>query len=475
MGFQELWQLRAEFARRLSAMYGTEVPAYNTLVEVSTEVNQAHLRRHGAEAERLGSIDRVTAERHGAIRVGSERELAQVARIFAAFGMYPVGFYDLRDAAKAAVPVVSTAFRPVTPDELARNPFRVFTSMLAVEDTRFFDEPLQDELAAFFDRRELFGPELLELADQAAGRGGLGGTAAGRLLELATAAFELSAEPVDHDWYRRLEAISAVASDIGGVGNTHINHLTPRVLDIDALYEGMEARGIAMIDEIQGPPRWDGPDVLLRQTSFRALGEERLFRYADGSVAKGELRVRFGEVEARGIALTPEGRELYDRMVLEADARLQEDPGLGRQHAARTVWEEYLPRTEKELALRGLAYFTYTADPAAAAGLPPGPLSLTELIQAGAAVPNPIVYEDFLPRSAAGIFQSNLTDEGSKNDAAQAAGYDMARMSAIIGRPVHDPYELYRQQQDASIRALADALNIAPPADTTAAASAAGN
>ena len=475
MGFQELWQLRAEFARRLSAMYGTEVPAYNTLVEVSTEVNQAHLRRHGAEAERLGSIDRVTAERHGAIRVGSERELTQVARVFAAFGMYPVGFYDLRDAAKAAVPVVSTAFRPVTPDELARNPFRVFTSMLAVEDTRFFDEPLQRELAAFFDRRELFGPELLELADQAAAGGGLDGTAAERLLDLATAAFELSSEPVDHDWYRRLEAISAVASDIGGVGSTHINHLTPRVLDIDALYAGMEARGIAMIDEIQGPPRWDGPDVLLRQTSFRALGEERLFRYADGSVGKGELRVRFGEVEARGIALTPAGRELYDRMVLEADARLAADPALDRPGVARTVWKENLPRTEKELAIRALAYFTYTANPDVP--LAPDPVTLPELIQSGAAVPAPIVYEDFLPRSAAGIFQSNLTDEGSRNDAAQAAGYDMPRMSAIIGRPVHDPYELYQQQQDTSVRALADALgvSIAPPAVTNTAAPAAGH
>lgn len=475
MGFQQLWQLRAEFARRLSAMYGTEVPAYNTLVEVSAEVNQAHLRRHGSDAERLGSIERVTAERHGAIRVGSEREMAQVARIFAAFGMYPVGFYDLRDAAEAAVPVVSTAFRPVTPDELARNPFRVFTSMLAVEDTRFFDEPLQRELAGFFDRRELFGAELLELADQAAAGGGLPEPAAVRLLDLAAAAFELSAEPVEHDWYRRLETISAVASDIGGVASTHINHLTPRVLDIDALYAGMEARGIAMIDEIQGPPRWDGPDVLLRQTSFRALGEERLFRYADGTIGKGQLRVRFGEVEARGIALTPAGRALYDRMVLETDARLKADPAQNRQRVARTVWEETLPRTEQELALRGLAYFTYTANPAAAAGLPAGPLTLAELIQAGAAVPVPIVYEDFLPRSAAGIFQSNLTDDGSRNAAGHAAGYDLPRMSGIIGRAVHDPYELYQQQQDASVRALADALGIDAAPPTTAPAPAAGN
>ena len=151
----ETWELRAEFARRLSAMYGREVPAYNTLVEVSTEVNEAYVAKHGAEAERLGSIARVTAERHGAIRVGSPKEMAQVARIFAAFGMYPVGFYDLRDASSSSVPVVSTAFRPIDGAELAKNPFRVFTSMLAAEDPRFFDRELRAELAEFIGARQL--------------------------------------------------------------------------------------------------------------------------------------------------------------------------------------------------------------------------------------------------------------------------------------------------------------------------------
>ena len=47
----------------------------------------------------------------------------------------------------------------------------------------------------------------------------------------------------------------------------------------------MTARGIAMTDAIQGPPRWRGPDVLLRQTSFRALAEPRRFRDADGALS----------------------------------------------------------------------------------------------------------------------------------------------------------------------------------------------
>ena len=464
MSFLEPWQLRAEFARRLSVMYGEEVPAYNDLVEVSTEVNEDYLRRKGAEAERLGSISRVTAERHGAIRVGSPREMAQVARVFAAFGMHPVGFYDLRDASTSSVPVVSTAFRPVEPEELAKNPFRVFTSMLAADDPRFFSPELQEQLREFIGRRTLFPEELLELADQAADGGGLAEGDAARLLDLATAAFKLSDDPVDHAWYKRLEAISAVASDIGGVTTTHINHLTPRVLDIDDLYARMEARGITMIDEIQGPPRWDGPDILLRQTSFRALSEDRVFRFEDGSVGPGELRVRFGEVEQRGIALTPAGRDLYDRMVAETDRRLAAGEGNGvRVDVARGVWEENLPRTEKELALQGLAYFTYALDGDALAAHDGGALqgatvALATLVEQGIAVPEPIVYEDFLPRSAAGIFQSNLTDEGSRDDAQTGTDYDIAVMAEIVGRPVADPNLLYERQQAASIRALADAL-----------------
>src|SRR3954452_6446850 len=188
-------QLRAAFARRLSDMYGGEVPAYTTLVEVAHEVNAEVLAREGSAAERLGDIDRVTAERHGAIRVGTPTELAQVGRLFAAMGMHPVGCYDLRDADPAALPVVSTAFRPIDEDELAANPFRVFTSVLVPEDRRFFDAGLAARVRTFLDARTLFPPELLDLADRAVADGGLDAAPAERFLELATCAFALSAEP----------------------------------------------------------------------------------------------------------------------------------------------------------------------------------------------------------------------------------------------------------------------------------------
>ena len=110
------------------------------------------------------------------------------------------------------------------------------------------------------------------------------------------AAFALSREPIDRAWYDELSRVSAVAADIAGVGSTHINHLTPRVLDIDELYRRMTARGITMIDAIQGPPRTDGPEVLLRQTSFRALAEPRRFRDGDGTVRR---RARCGCASVR--------------------------------------------------------------------------------------------------------------------------------------------------------------------------------
>lgn len=410
----EIHELRSRFAAALSRMYGREVPAYTTLVDVTGQVNADFLAAHPDSAERFGSIARVTAERHGAIRVGTASELRDVADLFAGFGMYPVGFYDLRDATPP-VPVVSTAFRPIDSVELARNPFRVFTSMLTTADRRFFDADLQQRLEAFLVRRHLFPDVLLALARRAADDGGLDEPQAQRFVALATAVFELSREPVDRAWYRELEQVSAVAADIGGVSGTHVNHLTPRVLDIDDLYARMTARGIAMIDRIQGPPRWAGPAVLLRQTSFRALAEARRFALPDGSVVDGELRVRFGEVEARGIALTPSGRALYDEL-------LDADPA-----NAHGSWDSRFPASEDELEKLAMGYFTYHDG-----------------------VRAPIVYEDFLPRSAAGIFRSNLDRDTAASPGEAGTVYDLGALAAIVGREVHDPYEMYRRQQERS-------------------------
>lgn len=448
MTFVDTHALRAAFARSLSRMYGTEVPAYQTLVDVSTAVNADYVTAHPDTAERLGRLDRVTAERHGAIRVGTAAELRQVAQVFAALGMEPVGFYDLRGDEATSLPIVSTAFRPTTKEALALNPFRVFTSVLVTDDRRYFDEALTAELDAFLARRTLFPAELLALAVRAEAEGGLPDAAASDFLRLATAAFELSDEPVDRAWYQRLARVSGVAADIGGVTTTHINHLTPRVLDIDDLYGRMSALGIAMIDEVQGPPAWDGPDVLLRQTSFRALAERRRFREPDGRVVEGALSVRFGEVEQRGIALTRAGRDLYDRLVVEVDERSAGMSAPERNAVKVAVWEAHWPRDEDGLAEAGLAFFEYAAGPG------------------GALVRTPLVYEDFLPRSAAGIFASNLAESGTRDGSREGSHRDQEWMAGQLGRVVHDPLELYAAQSETSLAAARRAATLSPTGGT---------
>jgi uncharacterized glyoxalase superfamily metalloenzyme YdcJ len=75
-------------------------------------------------------------------------------------------------------------------------------------------------------------------------------------------------------------------------------------------------------------------------------------------------------------------------------------------------------------------------------------------------VPKPIVYEDFLPRSAAGIFQSNLTDDGTRDDDELGTPYDIDKLSQVIGHPIADPTELYAAQQQASLDAAARTLGL---------------
>ena len=97
----------------------------------------------------------------------------------------------------------------------------------------------------------------------------------------------------------------------------------------------------------------------------------------------------------------------------------------------------------------GLAYFTYrVVDADLARGVE---ASLQALVDAGAVVAEPIVYEDFLPRSAAGIFASNLSGAGSLDADQGGAERDLEWMSAVIGHPVAVPEDAYAAESAASV------------------------
>ena len=376
--------LRLAFSEALSAMYRREVPQYGTLLELVADTNRA---AGGKTDRRLGT------ERHGAIRVGTAAELALVGRLFAVLGMHPVGYYDL---APAGVPVHSTAFRPITAQAMAASPFRVFTSLLRPE--LIADVALREEAVALLDRRHLGSDRLRTLLERAEAEAGLPAEHGPALIAEALELFRWhDTATVPSGLYARLRAAHPLVADVVCFRGPHLNHLTPRTLDIDAAQDAMRARGMNPKAEIEGPPRRLVP-ILLRQTSFQALSET--VRFTDG---EGTHTARFGEIEQRGAALTPAGRALYDQAL--ARRRAGED--------AETAFAA-LPDDLDHMRERGLVFCDASGQP--------------------------LLYEDFLPVSAAGIFRSNL---GEPALAATLEPGDRQRLAAAMGMEPLDEMALY--------------------------------
>jgi uncharacterized glyoxalase superfamily metalloenzyme YdcJ len=96
--------LRTRFALAMSNMYKAEVPLYGDLVSIVQGVNRSVLTHDNINY----SVERITLERHGAIRLGSPYELQIARRIFGLLGMHPIGYYDL---SIAGLPMHTTCFR----------------------------------------------------------------------------------------------------------------------------------------------------------------------------------------------------------------------------------------------------------------------------------------------------------------------------------------------------------------------------
>ncbi len=448
--------IRSAFSAAMSAMYREEVPAYGTLMELVARVNDETLAAQPKLKERLEAtdyLDRISEERHGAIRVGTAAELAMMARVFAVMGMYPVGYYDL---STAGVPVHSTAFRPIGDAELKRNPFRVFTSLLRLD--LIADEDLRKAAADILAKRQIFTDGAIALTEKAERDGGLNNDDAQRFVSEVLETFRWHDEAnVDASMYHRLHDAHRLIADVVSFKGPHINHLTPRTLDIDQVQALMPDYDIAPKAVVEGPPTRACP-ILLRQTSFKALEEPVSFRNADGVWEEGSHTARFGEIEQRGIALTPKGRALYDRLLDQSRkiVRPAADGSNARDYeAALTQSFAGFPDDWAAIRAEGLGYFTYslTAKGKTAAT---SHGDIGALIEKGLVQFDPIVYEDFLPVSAAGIFQSNLGD-GAQQDF--VASPNQQRFEADLGMKVLNEFDHYASIEQASIDACLRALS----------------
>lgn len=454
--------IRSDFSAAMSAMYREEVPAYGTLMSLVAEVNDETLAGDAAMKARLeatDSLDRISEERHGAIRLGTPAELSMMRRAFAVMGMYPVGYYDL---STAGVPVHSTAFRPVGDASLKRNPFRVFTSLLRLD--LIADEALRAEAADVLASRKIFTDEAVALVEKAERDGGLDAADAARFVRQVLETFRWHDKAiVSADMYRRLHDAHRLIADVVSFKGPHINHLTPRTLDIDKVQERMPGKGIAPKAVVEGPPTRSCP-ILLRQTSFKALDEAVSFIGADGGWQAGSHTARFGEIEQRGIALTPKGRGLYDALLDETRARVRPAADGSNSADYETVLADVFkafPDDWNGIRKAGLGYFSYslTEKGRAVSGRK---LDLETAIEDGLVQFDAIVYEDFLPVSAAGIFQSNLGDDATQDFVASP---NQVMFERDLGASVLDEFAHYAGIEQASLEACLDLVNLPQAAE----------
>ncbi|MES2999800.1 MAG: VOC family protein [Pseudomonadota bacterium] len=410
--------IRAAFCAAMSDLYRAEVPLYGQLQDIVAVCDEER-------SLRAGDATPASMERHGAIRLGTRDELHGMRRVLAVMGLEPVGYYNL---ALSGVPVHSTAFRPTSPEALARSPFRLFTSLLRLELIE--DEALRNEASRILARRRIFSDALLALVDLHEQQGGLTEVEARDFQREALETFRWHPDAtVSSATYRALHAAHPLIADVVCFKGPHINHLTPCTRDIDAVQAEMRLRGMRIKEAIEGPPPRRHP-ILLRQTSFKALEEP--VRFADDEPgAEGSHTARFGEVEQRGMALTHKGRALYDRLLaLARDTSLASDADPDQSRRLEQAFRAF-PDDLETLRARGLAYFRFRADN-------------------GVLHAEPLRYEDFLPVSAAGIFQSNLS-----HVAPTALPADDARgdFEDALGRPLIDEMTLYEREQADSLRA----------------------
>ena len=455
--------IRSAFSAAMSAMYRTEVPAYGTLMHLVEKVNAETLAADPdlqARLEDTDSLERISQERHGAIRLGTPAELSMMRRVFAVMGMYPIGYYDL---STAGVPVHSTAFRPVGDASLKKNPFRVFTSLLRLD--LIADEVLRKEAEAILDARRIFTPGAVALTQKAEQQGGLDKADAERFVAETLETFRWHDKAnVSPDMYRRLHDAHRLIADVVSFKGPHINHLTPRTLDIDAVQALMPDYHIAPKAVVEGPPTRKCA-ILLRQTSFKALDEPVSFQIEDGSWQEGSHTARFGEIEQRGIALTPKGRALYDELL--AASRKIVRPAADGSNAAeyeKALAEAFagFPDDWADIRTAGLGYFAYSLTEKGRRTRTNDTADVEDLIAAGLVRFDPIVYEDFLPVSAAGIFQSNLGD-----DAAQefVASPNQKRFEQDLSAAVLNEFDHYAGIEQASIEECRQLLSIAEAAE----------
>lgn len=444
-------QLRLNFAKALSQMYRQEVPQYATLQTLVDRVNSSC----------AADIPLSEIPRHGAVRLASLSELSVATKFFKVLGMVSVGHYDLSGA---GLPIHATAFRPITQEGLSTAPFRLFVSVLRPELLTKSLQPLARSLLS--KRSSVFSQRTIDLADLAASKGGLTASEAEEFIQggCETLAWrnQVALTKQDYDTLKA-DKNGDLLIDIMAFRNPHLNHLTPATNNIDTVQRGMPEVGLEPKDRVEGPPE-RACNVLLRQTSFLAVDEGIVFDQMTAEKGmKGNHSARFGEIEQRGAALTSKGRKLYDEVIHEAtQSKLLV---CDKEPTFRTLFDKALPDDWEALRSSGLIWVQYRlTEKGMQQGKSSGARTLQQALDDDLVSWQPIQYEDFLPMSAAGIFQSNLHHDSAVNvegSAQDALSESKKQLREVLGEQgMINEMELYEEQQATSIEKCCEALGV---------------
>ena len=453
--------IRNRFSTIMSDMYKNEVPLYGELLDLVQEINNnviSESKEIKEQLERTGEITRLNMERHGAIRLGKPYELFTMRRLFKVMGMFPLGYYDL---ASAGVPVHSTAFRAIENTALNQAPFRVFTSLLRLD--LIDDDKLRNNIETILENRQIFTKKALELIDKSEKENGLNKEDAETFVQEALETFRWhETATVEHEMYETLVGQHRLIADVVAFKGPHINHLTPRTLDIDKVQANMEVRNIPPKDTIEGPPTRKCP-ILLRQTSFKALTEIVTFKDKVGNGKTGEHKARFGEIEQRGVALTKKGQDLYNELLGKTRKTIGGSPNAENASEYNLLLKENFknfPDSYEEMQSEELAYFHYfTTDKIKSLSQDKthSKSDVNQLLKDGYLTIEPMVYEDFLPVSAAGIFASNLGTDDAKRKYEETS--NQLLFEKHLGEPVYQLITWYENMQNETIQKCLTQIN----------------
>ena len=373
------------------------------------------------------------AEQHGAIRLGTKEELRLVKRLLRVFGLEAVHYYDL---SIAGIPLHSTAFRSID-NGPQRNSFRLFVSLLRTELIE--DQSIRSLADDLLRKRSIASDRLLHSLDEIESQNGVKADQVDLLIHETLLLFQWDQKSaVNHKIYQRIKAMHPIVADIICFQKPHINHLTPRTKDIDAIQRCMIANQMHPKEIIEGPPKRK-VDILLRQTSFKAIKEDVLF--TDGTW--GTHQARFGEVEQRGAALTPKGYRCYQALLDQAMSYAKKNPKEPYENILKDIFREF-PDDLDTLHKLNYIYVTYQCH---ASAEDRSNHSFETLCQLGLVTFKPQIYEDFLPISAAGIFRSNLKENAPYK---RMAGASQSSFEASLGDKIFDPFKWYQSIEDHS-------------------------